>query len=435
MIRAAGAAPGMEARQRVVVTGLGQISALGADLGSFTARLFAGQPSVTRLEGLGAPGLEDPIAAAIRGFDGHEWLPNRPLSGVPRLAQYAYAAAVQAWTTAGLDRIDRPRAGVYVGSGFGGIAEIEDTYRGCFRQPGLRPKPLVIPTAMANAAAGLLASEFRLKGPNLTLCVACSSATHAIGQAFRLLREGVVDVMLAGGSDAPLTPIVMAAWNVMKVLAPAGPDPATACRPFAAGRRGIVLGEGAAFLVLETEAHARARGASALAEVIGYGFNADAGHITHPDLEGVKACMALALADAGVEPDQVGYINAHGTGTVVNDRVEAEAVASLFGPHAQRLLVSSTKAIHGHAMGAAGGLEAAATVLALLHGRVPPTANLTERDRELPPLDYVPLAARSAAVDIALSNSFAFGGNNAVLAFRRAPEADPARLQSPPLPA
>jgi 3-oxoacyl-(acyl-carrier-protein) synthase len=403
----------------VVVTGLGQVSSLGTDLASFSERVFAGRPGVQRLQGLGVPGLEDPIGASVSGFDPRAWLPARVLPTTPRVAQYACAAATQAFAASGLVPSERSRGGVFVGSGFGPIAEIEATYRACFTTPGARPRPTVIPTAMANATAALLAAQFRLRGPNLTLTVACAAATHAIGQAFRLLRAGDADVMLAGGADAPLTPIVLAAWNAMRVLAPAGDDPARACRPFGRDRQGIVIGEGAAFLVLETLAHAEGRGARVLGEVLGYAANADAGHLTHPDAEGVRSCMAAALADAQLEPEAVGYINAHGTGTSVNDRLEAEAIASLFGAHAFRLPVSSTKAVHGHAMGASGALEAVATFLALGQERLPPTANLGEVDPALPALDYVK-AARPASVEAALSNSFAFGGNNAVLVLGRA---------------
>jgi 3-oxoacyl-(acyl-carrier-protein) synthase len=388
-------------------------------MASFSERVFAGRPGVHRLRGLGAPGLEDPIGASLPGFDPQAWLPARVVPTTSRVAQYACAAATQAFAASGLIPSERSRGGVFVGSGFGPIAEIEETYRTCFTTPGARPRPTVIPTAMANASAALLAVQFRLRGPNLTLMVACAAGTHAIGQAFRLLRAGDADVMLAGGAEAPLTPIVLAAWNAMRVLAPAGDDPARACRPFGRDRQGLVIGEGAAFLVLETLAHAEGRGARVLGEVLGYAANADAGHITHPDAEGVRSCMAAALADAQLEPEAVGYINAHGTGTSVNDRLEAEAIASVFGAHAPRLPVSSTKAVHGHAMGASGALEAVATVLALGQGRLPPTANLTEVDPGLPALDYV-TTARSAPVEAALSNSFAFGGNNAVLVLGRA---------------
>ena len=407
----------MPAPQPVVVTGMGQVSSLGTALATFSARVLAGQAGVTRLPGLAAPGLADPIGAAIPDFDPEAWLPARLLPSVGRGAQYAHAAAVQAFAAAGLARDARRRAGVFVGTGFGGILETEETYRRCFDGTGQRPRPNSIPLAMANAPAGFLASEFRLKGPNLTLSVACASATHAIGQAFRLLRAGEVDLMLAGGCDAPLTPIVLAAWNSMRVLAPAGADPRRACRPFSRDRQGIVIGEGAGFLVLETLVHARSRGASLLAEVVGYGANADAGHITHPDLDGITTCMRLALEDARLPPSAVDYVNAHGTGTAVNDRLEAQAIAALLGA---RPLVSSTKAVHGHAMGAAGGLEALATILALQEGLAPPTANLEQPDPALPPLDLVAGTARRARLEVAVSNSFAFGGNNAVIVLRRA---------------
>jgi 3-oxoacyl-(acyl-carrier-protein) synthase len=409
----------MGPRRRVVVTGLGQVSALGLDVPSFSRAVFAGIPGVVRLEGLACPGLADPIGAAVAGFDAEAWMPARLLSTTSRSAQFALAAARQALAGAGLEQAPSPATGVYVGSGFGGIAETEETYRSCFSRAGVRPKPSVIPLAMANAPAGLVASELRLRGPNLTLSVACSSATHAIGQAFRLIREGGAEAMLAGGTDAPLTPIVLAAWNVMRVLAPAAADPAGACRPFSRARQGIVVGEGAAFLVLESLESAHARGATALAEVLGYGANADAGHVTHPDPRGIEACMALALEDAELRPSAVSHVNAHGTGTQVNDRLEAEAIAALFAEHAPRVAVSSTKAVHGHAMGASGALEAVAAVLAILEGRLPPTANLDAPDPALPALDYVAASGRRAAVEVALSNSFAFGGNNAVLALGR----------------
>jgi 3-oxoacyl-(acyl-carrier-protein) synthase len=403
--------------RRVVVTGIGQVSSLGSSLHSFAEALFAGLPGVFRLPEA-VPGLPDPVGARIPDFDPERTLPGRPLATVSRTAQYAHAAALQALQMAGLDPIDRPRGGVSVGTAFGGILETEATYRSCLLSPGARPKPTTIPTAMANAPAGFLACEFRLKGPNLTLSVACASGSHAIGEAFRLVRSGEADIMLAGGVDAPLTPIVLAAWNSMRILAPAGSDPSHACRPFSTDRKGIVVGEGAAFMVLETLDAAIARGAGVLAEVAGYGRNADAGHLTHPDPEGVRACLALALEDAQTRPEEVCYVNAHGTGTPVNDSVESEALAAVFGAR-ESLLVSSTKAVHGHAMGASGALEAVATVLSLKEQRFPPTANLREPDPTLPRLGYIRGGEARARVAHAVSNSFAFGGNNAVLVFRR----------------
>jgi 3-oxoacyl-(acyl-carrier-protein) synthase len=406
--------------RRVVVTGLGQVSALGLDLASFSDAVFSGRSGVRRLAGFSAPGIEDPIGADIRSFDPAAWVSSRALPTASRAAQYAVAAATQALAHAGLDHTERPRGGVFVGTGFGGIAETEETYRACFGRPGQRPRPTAIPAAMANAAASLVAGELRFKGENLTFATACSSATHAIGQALRAVRSGALDVVLAGGSDAPLTPIVLAAWGSMRVLAPAGDDPARACRPFAGDRKGIVLGEGAGFLLLESAEHAAARGARVLADLVGYGANADAGHITHPDAARVEACLALALHDAGLRPEAVGYVNAHGTGTMANDAAEARAIAAVFGRHVRDVAVSSTKAVHGHAMGAAGALETIATVLALAEGRLPPTAHLGRIDPALPELDFVREAGRSTHAEYAVKSSFAFGGNNAVLVLRRA---------------
>lgn len=408
----------MSKPHRVFVTGLGQVSSLGSNLDVFHQRALAGEGGARFLE-LDTPGLARPFGAAIPDWDAEDWLPARVVQSTAPATQFAHAAATQAFNMAGLERARRPRGGVFVGSGYGGLAAAEETYRICFTQPGARPKPSTIPAAMDNAAAGHLATEFGLRGPNLTLAVACASGTHAIGQAFRLLRAGDADLMMAGGTDAPLTPIVLASWHALRVLAPHGDAPERACRPFHRQRQGIVVGEGAGFLILETEAHARARGATLLAEVIGYGANADAGHITQPELESVSACIHLAMVSAGVAPEDVGYVNAHGTATAMNDRIESQALAAVFGEHAPRLLVSSTKGVHGHAMGASGGLEAILTVLALRDGLVPPTANLDEIDPELPALDFVTGQARKCSLDVALSNSFAFGGNNAVLAFRR----------------
>jgi 3-oxoacyl-(acyl-carrier-protein) synthase len=409
----------MSGARRVVITGLGQVSSLGSTLEAFEGSLFAGRPGVRRLSRLEVPGVPDPIGANIPDFDPGRTLPGRNLGLVSLGAQYAHAAAFQAIEMAGLERAGKP-GGLYVGTGFGGIHETENIYRSCFATPPGRPRPGSIPTAMANAPAGFLAAEFQLKGPNLTFSVACASATHAIGEAFRVVRSGEADLMLAGGVDAPLTPIVLAAWGAMRILAPAGPDPTTACRPFSADRSGIVVGEGAGFLVLESLEAAQERDAPILAELAGYGRNADGGHPTHPDPQGVRQCLSLALDDGGVTPHEVGYVNAHGTGTHANDSIEAEALADILGER-ESLLVSSTKAVHGHVMGASGAIEAIATVRALGRGRFPPTGNLLQADPALPRLGYIRGEASEADVRCALSNSFAFGGNNAVLVFRRTP--------------
>jgi 3-oxoacyl-[acyl-carrier-protein] synthase II len=402
--------------RRVVVTGVGQVSSLGVSLGDFRTALWRGSPGVRRLSKLDVPGVPEPIGADVPDFNPSEMLPGKNLATVSRGGQFGYAAAAQAFRMSGLGTLDN-RAGIYVGTGFGGIFETEETYRACFSREGSRPRPTTIPTAMANAPAGFLASEFRLRGPNLTFTVACASSSHAIGEAFRVVRQGETDLMFAGGVEAPLTPIVLSAWAAMRVLAPAGTDPAASCRPFSADRKGIVVGEGSGFLILEELRSAERRGASVLAEIVGYGRNADAGHPTHPDPDGVRTCLRLALEDAGIPPSSVGYVNAHGTGTPVNDLVEAEALADVLGER-PTLLVSSTKAAHGHAMGASGALEAIATVLALREGTAPPTANLAEPDPALPHLGYVRGEPAAMRTTCALSNSFAFGGNNAVLVFR-----------------
>jgi 3-oxoacyl-(acyl-carrier-protein) synthase len=409
---------------RVVVTGLGQVSAAGPTLDLYERAVFEARSGIRRLPDLRGPGHDDPVGAALSNFDPDRW-PLRPTTPASRATRYAYAAASQAFDQARLERVERRRGGVFVGTGFGGQAESEDTYKACFETPGTRPRPSVIPAAMANGSAGVLATEFLLKGENATLAVACASGTHAIGYAYRALQRGALDVALAVGTDAPLTPIVLAAWNAMRVLAPADNDPARACRPFSADRAGLVLGEGAGALVLETAEHANARGADTLAEIMGYGANADAGHITNPSIDGVAACLELALSDAGTPLDLVGYVNAHGTGTIANDRTETEALARVFGAHGRGLLVSSTKPIHGHAMGASGALEAIATVLALERQLVPPTAGTLTVDPTLPALGYVTGEARPARFDVAMSSSFAFGGNNAVIVLRTSRAATP----------
>ena len=408
----------MSDRQRVVITGLGQVSALGSSLDALLPQLLVGKAPFSVIEGLDAPGLKRPIGAMIPDWDSRDWMPAGSLKTTWLVTHFAYAAAVQAFESAGLDRTDRPRGGIFLGTGFGGQGASEETYRSCFTTPGRRPRPTAIPNAMANASASFLATELRLTGPNLTLVAACASATHAIGQAFRLLRSGEVDVMLAGGCEAPLTPITMAAWNAMRVLAPAGADPTQACRPFDASRSGLVVGEGAGVLVLETFEHAQRRGAHIYAEVLGYGASADAGHMTRPNIEGVTACMDLALQDAAVEPERIGYLNAHGTGTPINDRTEADAIRRVFSEHSARLMVSSTKAVFGHTMGASGGLEAIATILSLNEGHFPPTANLQTIDAEFPEIAFIKGEARSEDVELAMSSSFGFGGNNAAIVVR-----------------
>jgi len=296
----------------------------------------------------------------------------------------------------------------------GGQTAEDAEFETLYRQGRNRVHPLTIPRTMANAGASMLTMEFGVRGPAFTISTACSSSSHAIGLAFQMVRSGVAELALAGGSEAPFSYGLLKAWEAMRVIS------TDTCRPFSRYRKGMILGEGAAILVLEPWEAARARGARIHGEIVGFGMSSDAHHITQPSADGAALAVAAALRDAGLPPEAIGYINAHGTGTLGNDATETRAIRQVFGGHAERLAVSSTKSLHGHALGAAGALEAVATLMALREGVIPPTANFTERDPECD-LDVVPNASRALRVECALSNSFAFGGLNAVLAFRGAP--------------
>ena len=333
-----------------------------------------------------------------------------------RFSQLALMAAEEAIADAGVEWSDalRARTAVVTGSCLGGQTTEDKTFERFYGQNRRRAHPLSVPRVMANAGASLITMRHRLGGPSFTLSTACASSAHAIGQAFWLVRSGVADLAITGGSEAPFSPGHLAAWDALRVVA------RDTCRPFSKDRGGLILGEAGALLVLEPLEAARARGATVRAEIVGFGMSADGHHLTQPTVEGPAAAMAAALDDAGLEPSQVGYVNAHGTGTRANDATETAAIRRVFGAAADRLAVSSTKSMHGHTLGAAGALEAVATVLALQHALLPPTVNFTEVDPECD-LDVVPNAARPVEIEAALSSSFAFGGLNAVLAFRRAP--------------
>jgi nodulation protein E len=401
--------------RRVVVTGVGVISALGRNCGEFWAALCEGRSGIRPIEAVPRDRLGFANGAEVGGFDPREEFDEVRLALLDRFAQFGLVAAWEAVRAAGVAWTDelRDRAAVVTGTCVGGQASNQQVFDDLYLQDRRRAHPFTIPRVMPNAAAGHISLEFGIRGPVYTVTTACSSGTHAIGQAFELVRSGKADLALAGGSDSPFSLGFLKAWEALRVVAP------DTCRPFARGRRGMILGEGGAMLVLEPLAAARARGAEVLAEVVGFGMTADAYHITLPSVEGPARAMRQALADARLSPAEVGYVNAHGTGTAANDVTEARAIREVFGPAAAGLAVSSTKSMHGHALGAAGAIEAVATVLALRHGVLPPTANFTEPDPDCD-LDVVPNRARPAAVGAALSNSFAFGGLNAVLAFRRA---------------
>lgn len=404
----------MSAPRRVVITGLGAVTALGPDVAQFQAALLAGRCGIRPLETVDHAGLRFKNGAEVKEFAPGEHFTEKELDLLDRFAQFGLVAAREAVRDAGLEWTPglRERTAVVTGSCLGGKISEDQTFAAVYGGEGRRAHPLAIPRAMSNAAASHISMEFGIVGPTYNVSTACASATHAIGQAFALVRSGAAEAAVTGGSEAPFTLGHLKKWEALRVVAP------DTCRPFSKDRRGMILGEGGAMLVLEPLEAALARGARVHAEVVGFGMSADAHHVTQPSAEGAARAVAAALRDAGVAPERVGYVNAHGTATAANDPAETEALRLVFREHAARLAVSSTKSMHGHALGAAGAIEAVATALALREGFLPPTANFTEPDPACG-LDYVPNEARLTEVEYAVSNSFAFGGLNAVLALRR----------------
>jgi 3-oxoacyl-[acyl-carrier-protein] synthase II len=406
--------------KRVAVTGIGVVSPLGNDARTFFAGLAAGRPAIARLQGRFHERLASPIGAPV-AFDASSYFPAPKLRMLDRVSQFALVAAAQAVEEARgvFDGIDKSRAGVFVGTGMGGAETADDGYHILYGENSDRVKPFSVLMAMNNAPAAWIGLEYGLTGPNLTYSTACSSSAVSIGEAARRIAAGEADAMVAGGCEAPLNFGTLKAWEALRTLATEDlSDPAASCKPFAKDRSGLVLGEGAAMLVVEEWERATARGARIYAEIAGYGLATDATHITRPSTEGQADAMRRALADARMEPGEIGYINAHGTGTQANDAVETAAIKDVFGAAARRIPVSSTKSMHGHLLGAAGALEFAAALLAMQEGVIPPTANLHHPDPECD-LDYVPLRARAARPRAVMSNSFAFGGTNAVLIARK----------------
>ncbi len=399
--------------RRVAVTGLGAICALGHDTAATWDALVNGRSGIGRIESVDISGLRFKNGAEVRGLDPAAHFDAARLDLLDRFAQFAVIAAREALRDSGVTLTPAlgERTAVFTGSCLGGQGTQDAGFVELYRENSGRMHPLSIPRVMANAGASQISMELGVTGPCCTISTACSSANHAIGQAFWMVRSGAVDLAFAGGSEAPFSPGHLKAWEALRVIAP------DTCRPFSRDRRGLILGEGGAMLVLEPLEAAAARGARVYAEISGFGMSADAHHVTQPTVAGPARAMRAALSDAGVAADAIGYINAHGTGTRGNDPAEVRAIREVFGAQADRLAVSSTKSMHGHALGAAGALEAVATVMALHTGMLPPTANFTATDPECD-LDVVPNRARAASVEAALSNSFAFGGLNAVLAFR-----------------
>jgi 3-oxoacyl-[acyl-carrier-protein] synthase II len=411
----------VEAR-RVVLTGLGALTPIGNTAEELWSSLIEGRSGIGPITRFDATGYDTRIAGELKNFDPLKFVDKKEARRLDPYLQYAIASSVMAVGDAGFDpaRVDGERFGVLIGSGIGGITTLLDGEKVRETKGPDRVSPFVIPMLIINMASGLVSMRFGAKGPNSSVVTACATGNHAIGDAFRLIQRDDADVMIAGGAEAMIVPLTIAGFCSMKAMSTRNDDPQKASRPFDAGRDGFVCGEGAGIVVLESLEHAVRRDARIYAEIIGYGMTSDAHHMTAPDPEGDGAAraMARALKDAGLTPSDVGYVNAHGTSTPYNDRFETVAIKRVFGDHAKKLAVSSTKSMTGHLLGAAGGVEAIATALALHHGLLPPTINYETPDPDCD-LDYVPNQARKQDVDVALSNAFGFGGTNATLVFRK----------------
>jgi 3-oxoacyl-[acyl-carrier-protein] synthase II len=412
----------MAEMRRVVVTGVGAVTPVGNTAEEFWAALIQGKSGIGPVTRFDASPLPTRIAGELKGFDPLRYIDKKDDRKLDPFLKYAIACAVMAVEDAGLnvERVDRTRFGVLVGSGIGGITTLLETHKVLLEKGPDRVSPFFIPMLIINMASGLISMRFGARGPNSSVVTACATGNHAIGDAMRIIQRNDADVMIAGGSEAIILPLTFAGFCQMKAMSTRNDDPGRASRPFDAARDGFVCGEGGGLLVLESLDHALARDARIYAEVVGYGMTGDAHHMTAPDPEadGAARAMSLALRDAGVEPTSVGYINAHGTSTLYNDKSETMAIKRVFGDHARKLAVSSTKSMTGHLLGAAGGIEAIATAFAIHHGILPPTINYETPDPDCD-LDYVPNQARKQDVEIALSNAFGFGGTNATLVLRK----------------
>ena len=409
-------------RTRVVITGLGAVTPVGNTAEEFWASLTQGKSGIGPITRFDSAGFPTRIAGEVKGFDALKYVDKKDDRKLDLYLKYALACAVMAVEDAGLDpaKEDGDRFGVLVGSGIGGISTLLDSHRVLLDKGPDRVSPFFIPMLIINMASGLISMRFGARGPNSSVVTACATGNHAIGDATRIIQRGDADVMIAGGAEAIIIPLTIAGFCQMKAMSTRNEEPTRASRPFDAERDGFVCGEGGGLVILESLEHARRRDARIYAEVVGYGMTGDAHHMTAPDPDGDGAAraMAAALRDGGLEPSAVSYINAHGTSTPYNDKFETLAIKRVFGEHAKRVPVSSTKSMTGHLLGAAGGVEAIATTLAIHHGVLPPTINYEKPDPDCD-LDYVPNQARKQDVEVALSNAFGFGGTNATLAFRK----------------
>ncbi len=409
-------------KKRVVITGLGAITPIGNTAESFWQALVAGTSGIGRITRFDAADYDAKIAGEVKGFDPTAFIDKKEARRMDRFTQFAIAATRMALTDSGLnlETTDRSRIGAFVGSGIGGMDTLHEQYKNLFEKGPNRISPFFIPMMIANMAAGQVSIAFGLQGPSSCVVTACATGTNCIGDAMRVIQRGDADVMVAGGTEAAISPAGMAGFCAMKALSTRNDEPEKASRPFEKERDGFVMGEGSGIVVLESLDHALARGARIYAELAGYGTNADAYHVTAPAPGGVQAakCMELAIKDAGLTTADVDYINAHGTSTPLNDKNETLAIKALFGDQAKTLAVSSIKSMTGHLLGAAGGVECVATALTVVNDIMPPTINYGTPDPELD-LDYVPNQARTKTVRVALSNSFGFGGHNATLLVKK----------------
>jgi 3-oxoacyl-[acyl-carrier-protein] synthase II len=412
----------MAQNRRVVVTGIGLVSSLGIGTAENWSALLDGQSGIRCITKFDARDFATRIAGEVRGFDPLQFVEKKDVKKMDVFIQYAIAASQFAMDDAALTIGPElaPRAGVSIGSGIGGFTTIEREHKALLEGGPRKISPFFIPSAIINLAAGQVSIRFGAKGPNSATCTACSASAHAIGDAYEVIRRSAADVMIAGGSEAAITPMSVGGFGALRALSTRNEDPQRASRPFDKDRDGFIVGEGSGVIVIEEHERAKARGAKIYAELVGYGMSADAYHITAPseDADGAYRVMMATIESAGIRPSDVSYINAHGTSTPQGDKVETFAIKRTFGDHARKLAVSSTKSMTGHLLGGAGGLEAGITALAVYHQVAPPTINLDEPDPECD-LDYIPNAKRPMRIDYALSNSFGFGGTNAALLFKR----------------
>lgn len=409
-------------KRRVVVTGIGLITPLGIGTEQTWQGLINAKSGIGPITRFDASDQASQIAAEVKGFNPEDWFEKKQAKNLDAFVQYAVAAAEIAWKSSGLSITEENvnRVGVITGCGMGGLPTIEDTHAILQSKGPRKITPFFIPRVIPNMPSGHISMRIGCKGPNLSQTTACAAGTHAVGEAFRHIAYGDCDVAITGGTESVICPLAVGGFSAMKALSTRNDDPTAASRPFDRDRDGFVISEGAGMMVLEEMEAAQRRGATIYAEIIGYGQSSDAYHIAAPpeDGEGAARCMAAALRDAGINPSDIDYINAHGTSTPLNDKCETLAIKTVFGEHAYKLMVSSTKSMTGHMLGAAGGIEAAFTALTLHHSIIPPTANLRTPDPDCD-LDYVPLTAREARIQTAMSNSFGFGGTNGVVIFRR----------------